>query len=438
MDIHFGIQNIIFILALAAAIWAFARNWNKIWRNIKLGKPLDRTDQPGERWKTMARVALGQTKMVRRRYVAGFFHVVIYAGFVLINIEVAEILIDGILGTHRILQEPLGPVYDAAISFFEILAVLVIIACVVFLWRRNVQPVARLRSLSGWPKRDGNYILVIELVLMMALLSLGAAEANMTSMDTEGWLVTSQLAPLFSGLSQEALHWVERGAWWFHIIGILLFLNYLPYSKHFHIIMAFPNVWYSRLSAKGKSDNLERVKAEVQLMMDPEADPYAADAGGADAEEDERFGAKDVQDLKWVQLMNAYACTECGRCTDSCPAHLTGKKLSPRKIMMDTRDRLEEVGQVIDQKGQWEDDGKSLLYDYTTPEELWACTTCNACVEACPVNIDPLSIIMDMRRYLVMEDSQASAQINTMMTNVENNGAPWAYAQADRANWMQE
>jgi heterodisulfide reductase subunit C/nitrate reductase gamma subunit len=438
MDIHFGIQNIIFILALAAAIWAFARQWNKIWRNIKLGKPLDRTDQPGARWKTMARVALGQTKMVRRRYVAGFFHVVIYVGFVLINIEVAEILIDGILGTHRILQEPLGPVYDAAISFFEILAVLVIIACVVFLWRRNVQPVARLRSLSGWPKRDGNYILVIELVLMMALLSLGAAEANMDNLNTEGWLVTSQLAPLFSGLSQEALHWVERGAWWFHIIGILLFLNYLPYSKHFHIIMAFPNVWYSRLSAKGKSDNLERVKAEVQLMMDPEADPYAADAGGNGDDEDERFGAKDVQDLKWVQLMNAYACTECGRCTDSCPAHLTGKKLSPRKIMMDTRDRLEEVGQVIDQKGHWEDDGKSLLYDYTTPEELWACTTCNACVEACPVNIDPLSIIMDMRRYLVMEDSQASAQINTMMTNVENNGAPWAYAQADRANWIKE
>lgn len=438
MEIHFGLQNVLFILALAAAIWAFARNWNKIWRNIRLGKPLDRTNRPAERWKTMGRVALGQTKMVRRRYVAGFFHVLIYAGFILINIEVAEILIDGILGTHRIFRAPLGPVYDLAIHFFEILALLVIIACLVFLWRRNVQPVRRLRSLTGWPKRDGNYILLIELVLMIALLSLGAAEANIPSMHTEGWIVSSQLAPLFSGLSPTALHWVERGAWWFHIIGILLFLNYLPYSKHFHIIMAFPNVWYSRLSAKGKSDNLERVKNEVQMMMNPDADPYAADAGGDTGDEDERFGAKDVQDLKWVQLMNAYACTECGRCTDSCPAHLTGKKLSPRKIMMDTRDRLEEVGQVIDQNGKWEDDGKSLLYDYTTPEEIWACTTCNACVEACPVNIDPLSIIIDMRRYLVMEDSQASAQINTMMTNVENNGAPWAYAQADRANWIQE
>lgn len=439
MELHFGIENIVFIVVLAVAIYFFARSFGKIWRNIRLGRSIDRSDQAGERWRLMAKVALGQTKMVKRRTVAGFFHVLIYVGFILINIEVAEILIDGIFGTHRILSEPLGPVYDLAISFFEILAVLVILACLVFLWRRNVAVVSRFKDLKGWPKKDGNYILLIELVLMLALLTLGAAEANMESMDTEGWIVSSQLAPLFSGFSQESLHYIERFAWWFHIIGILLFLNYLPISKHFHIIMAFPNVWYSKLNPKGQFTNLESVKKEVELMMDPNADPFAADAGGDEAEEPGRFGAKDATDLNWVQLMNAYSCTECGRCTAACPANITGKKLSPRKIMMDTRDRLAEIGQNIDaNKGTFQDDGKALLDDYISREELWACTTCNACAEACPVNIDPMSIIVDMRRYLVMEESSASAQINTMMTNVENNAAPWAYAQADRANWIKE
>lgn len=439
MELNFGLQNILFIIALGLAIWFFSRSWKTIWRNIHLGRAQKRNDHPADRWRLMAKVALGQTKMVRRKYVAGFFHVVIYVGFVLINIEVAEILIDGVLGTHRILAEPLGPVYDAAINFFEILAVLVIIACVVFLWRRNVVPVSRLADLKGWPKRDGNYILIIEWVLMMALLTLGAAEANIDSMHTDGWVVSSQLAPLLEGMSQSSLHIVERTAWWFHIIGILLFLNYLPYSKHFHIILAFPNVWYSNLQAKGQFSNLEAVKKEVEMMMDPEADPYAAAEDEDPDAEEGRFGAKDVQDLKWTQIMNAYACTECGRCTDACPASQTGKKLSPRKIMMDTRDRAAEVGRNRDANGgTFQDDGKSLLNDYTTPEEIWACTTCNACVEACPVNIDPLSIINDMRRYLVMEESAASSQLNTMMTNVENNGAPWAYPQADRAKWMEE
>ncbi len=436
---HFGIQKIIFIIVLAIALFLFGRSWNKIWRNIRLGRDKDRTDRPGERWALMGKVAFGQTKMVKRRYVAGFFHVVIYAGFILINIEVAEILIDGIFGTHRLLSQPLGGVYDVAINFFEILAVMVIIACLVFLWRRNVNVVSRLKDLKGWPKRDGNYILIIETVLMLALLTLGAAEANMEDAKAGPWLISGLIAPIFEGVSQQNLIIIERTAWWLHILGILAFLNYLPYSKHFHIILAFPNVWYSKLEPKGKFTNMESVKKEVETMMDPNADPFAAPAEGEADATPERFGAKDVMDLTWVNLMNAYSCTECGRCTASCPASITGKKLSPRKIMMDTRDRLEEVGKNMDANGgKFEDDGKALLDGYITREELWACTTCNACTEACPVNIDPLAIIMDMRRYLVMEESSASQQINGMMTNVENNGAPWAYPQADRGNWVNE
>ncbi|HCQ15091.1 MAG TPA: Fe-S oxidoreductase [Cryomorphaceae bacterium] len=434
---HFGIQNIIFILVLGVAAFLFARKFGRIWRNIKMGRNIHRSDRKGERWALMGRVAFGQTKMVKRRTIAGFFHVLIYAGFILINIEILEIIIDGIFGTHRLFAAPLGPVYDTAINFFEILAVLVIISCLVFLWRRNVNVVPRLKDLKGWAKADGNNILIIELVLMIALLTLGAAEANMEGSEAGPWLVSGLLAPIFSGVSQENLVIIERVAWWAHIVGILAFLNYLPYSKHFHIILAFPNVWYSKLDEKGRFSNLESVKKEVELMMDPNADRYAAPA--EDAAPPERFGAKDVTDLNWVQLLNAYSCTECGRCTASCPANITGKKLSPRKIMMDTRDRIEEVGKHLDQGSEKPaEDGKTLLDDYITREELWACTTCNACTEACPVNIDPLSIIMDMRRYLVMEESAANQQINMMMTNVENNGAPWAYPQADRGNWIHE
>lgn len=433
---HFGIQNILFVILLAFAGFLFARKFKSIWRNIKLGKEKTRSDKPKERWALMAKVALGQSKMVKRKKLAGFFHVVVYAGFILINIEVLEIIVDGILGTHRIFAEPLGSVYNAAINFFEVLAVFVIFACLVFLWRRNVKVVPRFKDLKGWAKIDGNTILIIEIVLMTALLLLGAAEANME--EGKGpWIISGLLAPIFSGVSQENLHLIERIAWWAHITGILAFLNYLPYSKHFHVILAFPNVWYSNLESKGGFTNLESVKKEVEMMMDPAADPYAAPP--ADAPAPERFGAKDVGDLNWVQLMNSYACTECGRCTSSCPANITGKKLSPRKIMMDTRDRLEEVGKNMDaNKGEFVDDGKFLLDNYVTREELWACTSCNACVEACPVNIDPLSIIMDMRRYLVMEESSADQAINMMMTNIENNGAPWAYPQADRGNWKDE
>ena len=438
MEIHFGLANIIFILSLAVAGYFFGKNFSKIWRNINLGKDINRSDRPKERWSLMAKVALGQSKMVKRKKVAGFFHVLIYLGFILINIEVLEIIIDGIFGTHRIFMPILGSLYNIAISFFEFLAVLVLLACVVFLYRRNVNTVDRFKELKGWSKKDGNNILFIEIVLMLALLFLGAAEANIEGNGVEGWLVSSQLAPLLAGLDQSSLHIFERVAWWFHIVGILLFLNYLPFSKHFHVIMAFPNVWHSKLEPAGQFTNMESVKKEVEMMMDPSADPFAAPDPNAPVEEPSRFGAKDVMDLNRIQLMNAYSCTECGRCTDSCPANQTGKKLSPRKIMMDTRDRLEEVSANIDKNGEFQEDGRSLLDDFITREELWACTTCNACTEACPVAIDPMSIIVEMRRYLVMEESAANPSLNTMMTNIENNAAPWAYAQADRANWINE
>ena len=438
MEIHFGLANIIFILSLAVAGYFFGKNFSKIWRNINLGKDINRSDRPKERWSLMAKVALGQSKMVKRKKVAGFFHVLIYLGFILINIEVLEIIIDGIFGTHRIFMPILGSLYDIAISFFEFLAVLVLLACVVFLYRRNVNTVDRFKELKGWSKKDGNNILFIEIVLMLALLFLGAAEANIERNGVDGWLVSSQLAPLLAGWDQSSLHIFERVAWWFHIVGILLFLNYLPFSKHFHVIMAFPNVWHSKLEPAGQFTNMESVKKEVEMMMDPSADPFAAPDPNAPVEEPARFGAKDVMDLNRIQLMNAYSCTECGRCTDSCPANQTGKKLSPRKIMMDTRDRLEEVSANIDKNGEFQEDGRSLLDDFITREELWACTTCNACTEACPVAIDPMSIIVEMRRYLVMEESAANPSLNTMMTNIENNAAPWAYAQADRANWINE
>ena len=433
------ISSLVFLACLGIAGWYFAKNVGKIRRNINLGKDIDRSDRKSDRWKTMWRVAFGQSKMSVRP-VPAMLHLIVYGGFLLINIEVAEIVIDGIFGTHRILSEPLGIVYIAAINFFEILAVLVIIACVIFWWRRNVLKVDRFvkPEMEGWAFKDANNILYIEITLMLALLIMGAAEANLPDAKAGPFLISGMIAPLFSGLDISSLHFIERFFWWLHILGILAFLNYLPFSKHFHIILAFPNTWYSNLNAKGKFENMQSVTDEVKLMMDPNADPFAAPAEGEVPVEPGRFGAKDVVDLNWVNLMNAYTCTECGRCTDSCPANLTGKKLSPRKIMMDTRDRLEEVGLAIDKNGEYKEDGKFLLDDYITREELWACTSCNACTDACPVNIDPLSIIVQMRQYLVMEESAAPQELNGMMTNIENNGAPWQFSQMDRANWRDE
>jgi heterodisulfide reductase subunit C len=434
------LPNILFALALTAGIGFFVMNIRKISRNIKLGKDVNRTDRKADRWKNMAMIALGQSKMVKRPF-SGFLHVIVYVGFIIINIEVLEIVIDGLLGTHRVFKGIIGDAFYAfLIGTFEILAALVFVVVILFWTRRNVANIKRFLSkeMKGWPKSDGNYILYFEMVLMTLFIVMNATDAPFQEAGI-GNPISQFVAPLFDGFSAETLHLIERTAWWIHILGILVFLNYLYYSKHLHILLAFPNTYFANLNPKGQFNNLEAVTNEVKLMMDPDADPYAMPEEGAEDAVPEKFGASDVSDLNWVQLLNAYTCTECGRCTSACPANLTGKKLSPRKIMMDTRDRLEEVGRNIDaNKGSFVDDGKQLLNDYISPEELWACTSCNACVEECPVNIDPLSIIMDMRRYLVMEQSAAPQELNMMMTNVENNGAPWQYNQQDRLNWANE
>lgn len=432
------IPNILFALILIAGIGFFAKNVARLRRNINLGKALDISDNKPQRWKNMAKIALGQTKMVVRP-IAGFLHIIVYLGFIIINIEVVEIIIDGLFGTHRIgLQVLSTSAYGFLIGAFEVLAVLVLVAIAAFWIRRNIIKLKRFLSaeMTGWPKNDGNIILYFEVVLMCLFLVMNATDASFQSLDA-GNIVSQYLTPLFSGVSPEVLHFIERSAWWLHIIGILCFLNYLYYSKHLHILLAFPNTFYGKLTAPGQFKNLEAVTQEVKLMMDPDADPFAAPA--EDTPDPEKFGASDVADLSWLQLLNAYTCTECGRCTSECPANQTGKKLSPRKIMMDTRDRLEEVGKNIDaNKGSFVADDKQLLGDYITHEELWACTSCNACVQACPVSIDPLSIIMDMRQYLVMEQSAAPSDLNNMMGNIENNGAPWPFNQMDRLNWAEE
>lgn len=437
------LDNILFALVLVFGIGYFTMNVKKLIRNINLGRDINRKDNSSKRWKNMTMVALGQSKMVKRP-IAGILHIIVYAGFVIINIEVIEIIIDGLFGTHRVLSF-LGSFYDVLIASFEILAVLVLLAVFIFWIRRNIIKLSRFASpdLTGKPKNDANYILYFEVVLMSLFLLMNAADFHLQNLgighyDKVGSFPISQfIAPLFNGKSEGFVVAIERAAWWLHIVGILIFLNYLYFSKHLHILLAFPNTFYADLNAKGKLDNLESVTNEVKLMMDPSADPFAAPADATAVPA--KFGASDVQDLNWVQLLNAYSCTECGRCTSSCPANQTGKKLSPRKIMMDTRDRLEEVGKNIDlNKGVFVDDGKSLLNDYISTEELWACTSCNACVEECPINISPLSIIIDMRRYLVMEQSAAPNELNNVMTNIENNGAPWQYNQMDRLNWSTE
>ena len=439
------IDNIIFFIALIAGFGLFFKSLKEIYRNIQLGKKIDRTDNPDVRWKTMARVALGQSKMGKRP-IAGILHMFVYVGFVIINIELIEIIVDGIFGTHRFLAGIFGDtIYGAFTATLEILALLVIIAVVLFFIRRNFYGVKRLtmKELFGWPKQDANWILIIEFALMTAFFTMNSADWVLQQRgvlaEHGSFPVSSGLiAPLFSNLGDSTLVFLERGAWWFHFVGILFFMNYLYYSKHLHIILAFPNTWFANLQPKGKFNNLDSVTKEIKLMMDPNADPYAAAPDTDPNALPDKFGANDIFDLNQVQLLNAYSCTECGRCTSVCPANITGKKLSPRKIMMDTRDRIEEVAKNINKNGKFVDDGKKLLDDHIQREELWACTTCNACVEACPVLIDPLSIIFEMRRFLVMEQSSAPSELNVMMTNVENNAAPWAYNQADRLNWANE
>ena len=442
------LDNILFAIVLFVGAGYFAINVKKIIRNIKLGKDINRSDNPSERWKNMALIALGQKKMFTRP-VPAILHFVLYAAFIITQIELLEILIDGFFGTHRFFKPSLGGFYTFLISFIEILSLLALVATIVFLSRRNLLKLPRLNKaeLLGWPKKDANIILIMEIILVTCIFTMNSADEalyNIGKSHFEGqgsfhFAISQNLAPaLFSGLSEGTLHLLERIGWWGHFIMVMTFLNYLYYSKHLHILLAFPNTYFANLNPQGQFDNLESVTKEVKLMMDPNADPFAAPAPDDNAVPS-KFGASDVQDLNWVQLLNAYTCTECGRCTSSCPANQTGKKLSPRKIMMDTRDRLVEVGNNIDaNKGVFVPDNKSLLNDYITPEELWACTSCNACVEECPVSISPLSIILDMRRYLVMEQSAAPQSLNAMMTNIENNGAPWQYNQMDRLNWKDE
>jgi heterodisulfide reductase subunit C len=440
------LDNILFAITLAIGFGYFFISVKKIRRNINLGTAVDRTDNPKARWTNMAMIALGQSKMVKRP-VAGILHIIVYIGFVIINIELLEIIIDGLFGTHRVFAF-LGTTYNVLIASFEILAVLVLVAVIAFWSRRNIIKLKRFVSsdLKGWPKSDANYILYFEVVLMTLFLLMNASDLHLQNVPggyghfikAGSFPVSQFIEPIFNRLSNELVMLLSEGFWWVHIIGILIFMNYLYFSKHLHILLAFPNTYFANLNPQGQFDNLQSVTNEVKLMMDPNADPFAAAPVDPNAVPS-KFGASDVQDLNWVQLLNAYTCTECGRCTSSCPANNTGKKLSPRKIMMDTRDRLEEVGKNIDaNKGVFVPDNKSLLNDYITAEELWACTSCNACVEECPVNISPLSIIMDMRRYLVMEQSAAPMPLNAMMTNIENNGAPWQYNQQDRLNWKNE
>jgi len=438
------LDNIFFAILLILGIGFFTLNIKKLIRNIKLGKEVNRSDNASERWKNMLMIAFGQSKMVKRP-VVGFLHIIVYGGFVVINLEVLEIIIDGIFGTHRVFSF-LGGVYNYLIGTFEILALLVLVAVIIFWIRRNGIKLKRFVSsdLKGWPKSDANYILYFEVVLMSLFLLMNASDFWLQQAGISHYIqagafpVSHFISPIFNGMNEGAVIMLERTFWWLHIIGILVFLNYLYFSKHLHILLAFPNTYFADLNPKGQFDNLESVTKEVKLMLDPNANPFAAQPIDEN-EVPSKFGASDVMDLNWVQLLNAYTCTECGRCTSACPANQTGKKLSPRKIMMDTRDRLEEVGKNIDKnKGVFIPDNLSLLNNYITTEEIWACTSCNACVEECPVNISPLSIIMDMRRFLVMEQSAAPQSLNVMMTNIENNGAPWQYNQMDRLNWKDE
>tara|TARA_B100001559_G_scaffold43070_1_gene31859 strand:- start:3381 stop:4661 length:1281 start_codon:yes stop_codon:yes gene_type:complete len=421
------IPNIIFSALLISSLAFFIRNLKRLRRNINLGKgKTDPITNKPQRWKNMARIALGQSKMVSRP-IAGLLHIIVYLGFIIINIELIEIVIDGVFGTHRIFSS-IGFLYGVLIGLFEIFAVLVLIAVIIFWTRRNIVKIKRFfeNKMMGWPKLDADLILYFEIILMSLFLLMNATDVEFQMMNN-GNIVSGLIFPFFEGFSDQTLHYLERSFWWLHIIGILIFLNYLYYSKHLHIILAFPNTFYGSISNSGKLNNMKTVTNEVNIMMGKAVEP--------ETNEDIKFGVSDVTDLSWLQILNAYSCTECGRCTSVCPANITGKKLSPRKIMMETRDRVEEFGKNIDRNGSYIEDNKKLLGDYISKEELWACTSCNACVEECPISINPLSIIMDMRRNLIMEESSAPVELNNMMNNIENNGAPWPYNQQDRLNW---
>lgn len=432
------LQQILFVLLAISAIYIFTKKVGEIRRNIFLGKRLDLSDNTAIRWKNLLLLALGQKKMFKNVPVA-LMHFIIYAGFIIINIEVLEIVLDGILGTHRLFLPVLSGLYNWLINIFEFLALGVLVVCVIFLARRNLLKLKRFisKDLNGWPRTDANFILVTEIVLMSLFLIMNATDQILQDRgqahyaNTGGFLISAQMIPLFEGFSSNTLVGIERTAWWIHIAGIFAFLNYLPYSKHLHIALAFPNAYYAKLDSPGKFNNMPEVQNEVLYAMQPELAPTNAAPPAS-------FGAKDIFDLSWKNLMDAYSCTECGRCTAECPANITGKLLSPRKIMMATRDRLEEVGKNINQNKSFVQDNKSLLHDYISVEELRACTTCNACVEACPVSISPLDIIVELRRSLIMEESNAPQEWNSTFSNIENNFAPWKFSPDDRDKWASE
>ena len=430
------IEIVVFSVLLVLGFGWFTMNILKVRQNILLGRDVKRSDNTSERWRTMLLVAFGQKKMFSRP-IPALLHLALYVAFVITQIELIEIIADGITGNHRMFMDSLGDFYVFMISFIELLSVLAFIGTIAFLARRNMLKLPRLTmdELKGWPMKDANLILIMEIVLILCIFTMNGADEAMQK-ESYGFLISSFVgANIFKGMNHDTLHLLENIGWWGHFIMVLTFMNYLPYSKHFHIFLAFPNTYYSNLDKKGKFTNMESVTAEVKLMLDPNADPYAAPTSEVAPT---RFGAKDVTDLTWKNLLDAYTCTECGRCTSSCPANITGKKLSPRKIMMDTRDRLVEIGELKRKHGKDYEDGKSLLGDFISEEEIWACTSCNACVQECPVNIDPLSIIVDLRRYLVMEESKMPTELTGMLTNIENNGAPWQFSPSDRLNWANE
>ncbi len=438
------ISSIIFCLLLIIGSGFFFVNAKKIRRNILLGREVKLTDNKSARLKTMLLVAFGQQKMFSRP-IPAILHFFLYSAFVITQIELLEIVFDGISGNHRAFRESLSGFYTFTVSFIEILSVLAFVGTIFFLARRNLLKVPRLsmNELNGWPKLDANIILIAEIILICFIFMMNGADEVLYNRGLShaseingsfNFSISSWLGPLiYKGMSDGGLNVIERIGWWGHIMMVFGFLNYLPFSKHLHIVLGFPNTYYSNLKPKGEFTTLDSVTDVVAPNFDP---AYVAKT---DPNHPVRFGVKDVQDLTWKNLLDAYSCTECGRCTSACPQNITGKALSPRKIMMDTRDRLEEVGKNIDaNKGVFVDDGKALIGDYIKHEEIWACNTCNACVQECPINIDPLAIIIEIRRYLVMEESNTKAELNGMFTNIENNGAPWQFSPADRANWIKE
>ncbi|MBC7652153.1 MAG: (Fe-S)-binding protein [Deinococcales bacterium] len=434
------IQQIAFIILAAVSVFLFSKKAAELRRNIFLGQDEDLNDNKNLRWKNVFLLALGQKKMFKNPLVA-VMHLVIYAGFIIINLEVLEIVLDGILGSHRLFAPMLGGLYSFLINFFEFLAFGVIVVCVIFLSRRNIIKLKRFisKDLNGWPRTDANFILIIEIVLMSLFLTMNACDTLLQAKGfghyaehpTANFFFSSLLHPIFQNFSNGTLVGIERTCWWLHIAGIFAFLNYLPYSKHLHIVLAFPNAYYARLEPQGKMHNMQSVQNEVLYAMQPELAP-------TDAAAPAHFGAKDVFELSWKNLMDAYSCTECGRCSAECPANITGKLLSPRSIMMKTRDRLEAVGKNINANKSFVADGKTLLHDYISVEELRACTTCNACVEACPVSISPLDIIVELRRSLIMEESNAPQEWNGTFSNIENNFAPWKFSPDERDKWAEE